>query len=510
MHINEELNFLEESEEIIEEVTKKYKIIIADDDEEVHRVTKVILKFFDFEGAGLQFLDAYDGEEAKILLNDNPDTAIIFLDVVMESSDSGLKVVRYLRETLQNHLTRIVLRTGQPGEAPEEEIIKTYDINDYRLKTELTVKRLNTTIYSALRNYRDLLQLDKNRKGLEKIIKASSKLFEHNTLNEFLKTILSELSSFNHNELDMIFVREDLMEDGVVILEQQCENKIIAGTGKFSDFVNEDINGVTALDHVKKWIASHEGEDGLLHELATGFIISSKGKSNLSNYIYIDGKHGNLDLQLINLFLSNFSIALDNYILNNMLQSSQEEIVFTLAETVENHFEETGSHTKRIAEMMYQFALKLRCSYAESEMIKLAATMHDLGKVAIPDYILKKPGKLDIDEFEVMKRHAQLGYNILKKPQLPIIKMASEIALYHHEKYDGSGYPIKLKGLEIPLYARMMAIVDVYDAMTHDRIYRKKMPISEAIDYIKSESGRHFDPELVKVFLDNINDIVSN
>lgn len=488
-----------------------YKIIIADDDEEIHRVTKVILKYFNFEGRSLEFVDTYSGEETMVALKENPDTAIIFLDVVMEETDSGLKVAKYLREELKNSLTRIVLRTGQPGEAPEEDVIRMYDINDYRLKTELTVKRLHTTLYASLRNFRDLQTLEKNKKGLEKIIKASASLFEHNTLEEFLVTILNELSHFNYDPIEMLYIREEngVLSDGMVILEQSSQNKIIAATGKYQHFINQEVESIGELNYINKWINSDRSDSSLIHELDSGFIIESRGKSHSKNYIYVDGEREGLDFQLINLFLSNFSIALDNYILNNMLQATQKEIVFALAETVESHFEETGSHIKRISEMMYQFALCNRYSYGESELLKLASTMHDLGKIAIPDKILKKPGKLTEEEFEIMKTHTNHGFRILKNPNLPVIKMASEIALNHHEKYDGSGYPGGKKGLEIPLNARMMAIVDVFDAMTHKRVYKDAVPVEETLAYISSQKGTHFDPELVDMFIGNLSKILN-
>jgi response regulator RpfG family c-di-GMP phosphodiesterase len=510
--INNEMDFL--IDEVDEQIEYKetYKIIIADDDEEIHRVTKVILKYFNFEGKSLEFVDTYSGEETKVALRENPDTAIIFLDVVMEETDSGLKVVKFLREELENTLTRIVLRTGQPGEAPEEDVIRQYDINDYRLKTELTVKRLHTTLYSSLRNYRDLQTLEKNKKGLEKIIKASANLFEHNTLDEFLITMLNELSNFNYDPLEMLYIREDKtnLSDGMVILEQSSQNKIIAATGKFESYVNHEIESIGELNYINKWINSRESNGDLVHTLEGGFIIESRGQSQSNNYIYIEGNKENLDLQLINLFLSNFSIALDNYILNNMLQATQKEIVFALAETVESHFQETGSHIKRISEMMYQFAICKRYSYSEAELIKLASTMHDLGKIAIPDKILKKPGKLTHEEFEIIKTHTNHGYRILKNPELPVIKMAAEIALNHHEKFDGSGYPGGKQGLDIPLNARMMAIVDVFDAMTHKRVYKDAMSMEETISYINSQRGKHFDPELVDVFMNNLNIIIED
>jgi response regulator RpfG family c-di-GMP phosphodiesterase len=511
LYMSDILSFADE-EETEDHVLGTYKVVIADDDDEIHRVTKVILDYFDFEGRKLEFIDTYSGAETKKVLENNPDTAVVFLDVVMEKENAGLEVVQYLRDDLDNHMTRVILRTGQPGEAPEEEVIKMYDINDYRLKTELTVKRLHTTTYSALRNYRDLKLLEQNKKGLEKIIKASSTLFEHNTLNEFLETILSELSKFSKDQEDMLYIREDgvTLENGVVLLEQTGKHKVIAGTGKFENVDKLNASDNFTLRHVTKWIDKHGISDDLFHKVEQGFIIKSRGKSNLNNYIYVETDTTTLDFELIELFLSNFSIALDNYILNNMLMSTQKEIVYTLAETVESHFQETGSHIKRIAEMMYEFSLVKGFSYSECDMVKLASSMHDLGKVSIPDRILKKPGKLTEDEYEIMKEHAINGYKILKNADLPIIRIAAEIAWNHHERFDGSGYPRGISGKEIPLYGRMMAIVDVYDAMSHNRIYKKSISQEDTLKYITEQKGLHFDPDLVELFVQNLDTILKN
>lgn len=127
--------------------------------------------------------------------------------------------------------------------------------------------------------------------------------------------------------------------------------------------------------------------------------------------------------------------------------------------------------------------------------------MHDIGKIAIPDAILKKPGKLTAEELEIIKEHPLIGYQILSKSNLNVLKLAAEIALYHHEKYDGSGYPEGLRGNTIPLCARMLAIIDVFDAITHRRIYKTAESIDNALNYLKENRGTHFDPALVDLFL---------
>lgn len=139
-----------------------WNVLIADDDDAVHQVTKMVMSGFSFDGRSLKFLSAYSGQEACHLMAKHSDIALILLDVVMETDDAGFEVARYIRSDLGNHETRIVLRTGQPGQAPEEDVIRQYDINDYRDKTELTKTKLTTVFYSALRSYRDILAYTNN------------------------------------------------------------------------------------------------------------------------------------------------------------------------------------------------------------------------------------------------------------------------------------------------------------------------------------------------------------
>lgn len=490
-----------------------YKVIIADDDVEIHNVTRMILKNFEFEGRGLMLIDAYSGKEAKELLAEHPDTALIFLDVVMEKSHSGLEVVEHLRKELKNEMTRIVLRTGQPGEAPEEKVIKDYDINDYRLKTELTVSRLNTTIYSALRNYRDLMKLERNRRGLERIIETSANLFKHNHLNEFLTSILQQMGSFKIDNGDMVFLHEKdrpitSTSSGIITMEQATnELVVVAATGKYEESIGLNVCDIPELKGLCDELQTNLISENRVQVLKNGFVIQNKSQTGPSNYIYIEGRKEQFDFELIEIFLSNYSVALENYILNNMITSTQKEIIITLGEVVEHHFDDTGGHVRRISEMMYRYSLHNNFSYSESELLKVASTMHDVGKIAISDTVLKKRGKLTPEEFKLVQEHPGIGYKILGKSDLEIMKMAAEIALYHHEKYDGTGYPMGVKGKDIPLRARMMAIVDVYDALTHRRIYKEASTREEALEYLTTERGKHFDPKLVDIFIENLDEI---
>jgi two-component system response regulator RpfG len=186
----------------------------------------------------------------------------------------------------------------------------------------------------------------------------------------------------------------------------------------------------------------------------------------------------------------------------------EKETLMRLAKAGEYRDEETGNHVERMARFAGIIGKCLGLSDAETNLIELAAPMHDIGKIGIPDHILRKPGKLDPQEFAIMKTHTSIGHEILKNSPSVYLQMGAVIALGHHEKYDGSGYPGGLVGEAIPLPARIVAVADVFDALTSDRPYKKAWPIQEAYSYIHTESGKHFDQKCVEAFEKEIEQII--
>ena len=194
----------------------------------------------------------------------------------------------------------------------------------------------------------------------------------------------------------------------------------------------------------------------------------------------------------------------DIYDLNQEIENTQKEVIFTLGAVGEARSKETGQHVKRVAEYSYLLGKLYGLDEIECDLIKNASPMHDIGKVAIPDNILNKPTSLNEEEFEIIKTHAQLGFDMLKHSQRPILKAAATIALEHHEKYDGSGYPLGKKGDEIHIYGRISALADVFDALGTNRVYKKAWEFDKIIELLKAESSKHFDPKLVELFLGNL------
>lgn len=187
---------------------------------------------------------------------------------------------------------------------------------------------------------------------------------------------------------------------------------------------------------------------------------------------------------------------------SSQLERSYIDAITMLGQVGHFHDEDTGEHIWRMAAYARRLAAAIGWDLDRCKTLELAAPMHDTGKIAIPDRILRKPGKLDADEWEIMKSHAQVGHDVLIRSEAPVFQLAAEIALRHHERWDGSGYPDGLAGTQIPESARIVAVADVFDALSMRRPYKEPWSKEKVIDYIQQGSGKHFEPRLVDVFLD--------
>jgi hypothetical protein len=206
------------------------------------------------------------------------------------------------------------------------------------------------------------------------------------------------------------------------------------------------------------------------------------------------------DLEFARVLAVQAANAIENAILYEELKKAQEEIVMRLSIAAEFRDRTTYNHLVRMSLYSYLIAKEMGFDDLWCEKLKLAAPMHDIGKLGIKDMILLKPAKLTDEEFEEMKKHTIYGYEILKDSTIDILKMASNVALCHHEKYDGTGYPRGLKGEEIPIEARIVAVADVFDALTSRRPYKEPYEIERAVEIIEKDTGKHFDPKVVQAF----------
>lgn len=210
------------------------------------------------------------------------------------------------------------------------------------------------------------------------------------------------------------------------------------------------------------------------------------------------------DMEYLTLAASYSGKSLESIMLYEEIIETQKEIIYKMGEIGENRSKETGNHVRRVAQYSYILALGLGLSEIEAERLRSASPMHDIGKVAIPDSILQKPGKLTSEEFELMKTHSEIGYHLLHSSKRPLMQAAAIVAMQHHEKWDGSGYPQGMKGEEIHIYGRITAIADVFDALGSARVYKAAWELDRILLLMKEERGKQFDPRVVDVFFERL------
>lgn len=471
-----------------------WKILVIDDEPDIHAITRLNLKYFKFAGKSLHFLQANSGQEAREILSTETNIAVAFVDVVMETDDAGLRLVEFIRNDLNNQLIRLIIRTGQPGVAPEKMVVDRYDIDDYKEKTELTAQKLYTTIRSALKAYRDLTRLDSNRKGLEKILTAAAQLSFPQSMNHFFDGVLTQVISLCQLGENSLM---STVQSGLLITSSEERMVIQAGTGRFSNPIdNPEAQHIAQLCS-NRFTIEHEA-DALPDGLSSVPLII---QDEILGFICLENLHTleQADQQLIHIMAHQSASALKNLQLYTDIKEANRQALYMLAVAAEHKDKDTGEHISRMARYTSIIAEELGFSKPEAENIGLASMLHDIGKLGIPDSILQKPGKLTKEEFEIIKTHPRLGAEILEKNKW--FTTAYHIAYNHHEKWDGSGYPRGLKAEEIPISARIVAVVDVFDALTHKRCYKEAWSAEQAIAALQAGAGTHFDPHIIDVFI---------
>lgn len=300
---NDFLTFEEEPETDHAEGKSVWRILIVDDEPSVHEATTLALKGMALEGRTLEFLHAYSAAEARTVLAANADLAVVLLDVVMESPDAGLRLIRYVREDLGNKALRVILRTGQPGYAPEIDTIRAYDINDYKTKSELTRIRLFTSLTVAIRSYWQIHCLEQNRRGLELIVAASTELSRPRGLVRFAEGVVTQLCALL-----------GVPEEGIVCAAggtTHSEPYILAAAGDYSEWIGQTLQGVTdervrtVLETTLNERRHHFGESTCLY-----FSVSE----GMSMAAFVDVHHvlDELDHNLLEVFCGNIAVAFEN------------------------------------------------------------------------------------------------------------------------------------------------------------------------------------------------------
>ena len=481
-----------------------WNILVVDDDRYVHILIKEILKDFTFSGKSFNVLSANSSIEALDVLYNSEDIALVLLDIFLEEETSGLKLSKYIREVLKNSATRIVLMTSRKSQKLEEAILN-YDINGYEDKTDLLSNKLRTVVTSALGSYKDILHINNNKKVMEQTVMSSSSLLAADSLENFITSTLIHMNSI----VNLGQWKEDIV-NGFAALRSFDERafSIVTAYGKYENNIGKMIMETTPKEEFELVRQAYRKKDYIINEnLFISYYYSSSGVEGII-YLEIHDNIEHLDLDLLDIFNNNVLAAFENLCLNKEIEKTQKEILYLLGEITEVRSEETGNHVKRVSEYSKILARNYGLSKREIMLVSMGSPIHDIGKIAIPDNILLKPGKLTSEEFDIVKTHTTIGYNLLKYSNRDILKTAAIVAHEHHERYDGKGYPRKLKGEDIHIFGRIVAVADVFDALGSPRVYKKPWAMEDILHYFHQERGKHFDPVLVDILFESIDEFL--
>ena len=310
-NVNDDFLFIDDSddEEILNQGTSSYwKVLIVDDDPEIHAVTQLALSDLVVLGRKLEYIHAYSGEQAREMLAEHDDIVLVLLDVVMESDDAGLQVVRFIREQLDRQDTRIVLRTGQPGYAPEESVIKDYDINDYKTKTELTRRKLVTTVYAAIRSYQQIATVNENRQGLETIVSAAIELFECYSIQDYAQQVLAQLSNLLGNIEQAVFCARG---QGKVADADDLSLYTFAQIGLSGVLVDQKLETMRDDEMVVLANQAFGQKKHIINQEHAAFFLSSGARKAVICFA-LEQELSAVQQQLIEVFLTNISVGYEN------------------------------------------------------------------------------------------------------------------------------------------------------------------------------------------------------
>ncbi len=477
--------------------TSPWKVMIADDEPAFRTLASRYLCNLSFEGRLIEILEASSAAEAKQILREHDNIAVILLDVRMESPNAGYDLVRHIRETMGNHSVRIVLASGLFERKSREIAIVDYDVNDAIDKADILDARLCTTVIKALRSYRDILRVNASLNAVTENGRPGGEIAEE--CDRMLESCLAAASctSRSGNLSGLV---------GSCRLESM---KLVAGCGRFTAYRSAHLTETLYEDPIISMLACVKDHRPIV--TPNSFTAAYAPTNSTMGVIHIEQTEpfAPHTLDLIRLVSPNLVTSISCIITADNGLSRDVETMSTIHALVSTRSRETGKHVRRVGLTSEHLALLVGVGEREAETIGYAAQLHDVGKVGVPDNVLHKPGHLTEMEYQLMMIHTRLGHRILSANSSTLFSTAATIALNHHERWDGQGYPNKLHGEDIPLAGRIVAICDVFDALTHERSYRKAMTIKRAVGIIRKEHGRAFDPRLTDLFLNHIDEFLA-
>ena len=492
--------------------SEDWKILIVDNDAEVHDATTLVLADFVFENKPIEFIHAYSRTEAHEYFKQHANIALAIIGVAMEENNSGLELVEEVRMGLNNHYTRIILRTDQPSTVTHSQVIKAYDIDGYNEKTDTSNQNIHTLTYSALRAYRDICAIHQHKKALNKIVDSFSKTlrftkksdFTYSTIDEIFNLFSAVKSTFFYSQPSPTTQPQDKRHT-----QPKKHFQTLVCNGDLTQYNNVNSLSCLPVRILAKAETVLNTQRSQYFRKSYGYYFSTKNAYEHVVFIdfYNDPNHD--EKQLLDVFLNNVSTAFENITAKEEIINGQNEILYFLMDAVETGRIASHTHAKQVVLYAEKFAQLYGLPESDISLLKHATPLHDIGMSIIPNSLVNDEKKLSSDDKKIIQQHCEYGHVVLCKSSNIILQTAANIALQHHEHWDGLGYPYGLKNKEISLFSRIVNLADTFDALTCSRSYRSAWPKEDIRQHFISNTGKQFDPALSKLLLDNFEDFFS-
>lgn len=473
-----------------------WQVLVVDTDARLADLVRESLLDVYAGGRPIEVRSACDPATGLEAIMAAPDTAVLVVSMSLRSGLDGLTLADQARAVPGAEELRVIVVTEQASTASVRQLIAVNDVDDVIADDALNAARLFSSVFRSLRYYRELTIERDTRHAIERMVDESASLQRGLDVSTLARGWLDQLCAI----LGIQQAGDDRAEAVMVQLDAQGGAQALAACGRLTRLppdcvpasVLMAVRTVDPLPGTSAWRRA-DGE----------FVARMRCDADIDVAIFARSESAFTEVSgsAISVFCRHVLMSLSAQQLEAAATRSQNRLIMMLGEAIERRSMETGNHVRRVGE--YSRLLGRLCGLRrdETELLLIAAALHDAGKVAIPDAILNKPGRLTAEERTVMQTHAAIGARMFEGQDTPVLEAARVIALQHHERWDGRGYPNGLSGQDIHIYGRIAGIADVFDALASDRVYKRAWPMEKVLDLLREERGRQFDPQLVDLML---------
>lgn len=487
-------------------VSQAWRVLVVDPLNEITSFINELQRGYTSGAVNLVVERAESHAEVLRQLTESSDIAVIILELSNTKDDSALILIQNIREVLGNIVVSIITVSSDTIAVEYGNFARQYNILSNITLEQIKSGTARATIVEGFKVFQSKFHLEESRQLFVASLKQEEEMSKFSSLSIFISGFLSRLCSLlsdaNPN------CRSEISMLSAYRIGISSEYRVLEGMGEYKDSKNIELNQVLSEEDCQHAFANNETTNhSVTRNSYCGIFTTHSGESALI-YVKKSKPLNERELQLLSQFTESASTAIGTISISNDDTARRSDVLTTLSRVVELRSQETAVHVNRVGAVSKLLASRLGLSSREIDLVWLAAPLHDIGKAVTPESILNKQGTLTKHEYSIMQNHVTHGYEFLKNSNIELINAAATIALSHHEKWDGTGYPRGLKGDDIHIFGRIVGLADVVDALIGKRCYKDPLSLGKVVDIVHSERGKHFDPAVVDTFVNSLDEYV--